>query len=326
MTNGRDKTPSKRKETVTRCMSCGNELVVIDKNGELAAKCYRQKCRNANITTPIRVSEFMRIPDGVNPAQLEKLFEAVKEGRLDIDTLLDPLASYRAIDGLLVVGVPEWEKAFMGPDNKNPLGLKPGWIPDVPLPSEWTPELFQKLVDLCKKPEWNCSPVLELELTEVSGVATSFVNLYGWFGVEHDGLGPGIIWPDLDYSNWFIKQGIKGWPDIPATLLARWKVGYVDFPDFTTKKHWENQQKIIAAKGLVTSSAASDALMLLLIKISYGKWYRTSTWARIATIHGGCPLDVSVSSGSLNVRDYWVPGSANGGLGASVEGVPNELK
>ena len=38
--------------------------------------------------------------------------------------------------------------------------------------------------------------------------------------------------------------------------------------------------------------------------------------------YGRCPLNVNVSSGSLNVNDNWDPENAHGDLGASVEIVP----
>ncbi|MDD5731433.1 MAG: hypothetical protein PHU42_00840 [Patescibacteria group bacterium] len=265
------------------------------------------------------------LPDSVDiePDLLARFFEAITRDEINLDDLLDPLAPYRAIDGLLVVGAAEWEKAMTGPNGENPLNLDKGWVPEVPLPEAWTPELLRKLVELCKRPEWNCIPVLQLELFGVARHKTSLVNLYNWFGVQHDGLGPGIIRPGIDYSNWFIKQGIEGWPHVPATDSERWRISYVDFPAFTTKKRWENQQKVTKEHGLINSSVTSDALMMLLLAINYRK-FRTSTWARTSTIYDERPLHV-IFYDSLDVYDYWHPENAHGLIGAAVEGVPLEL-
>ena len=313
-----------RRQTVTRCMSCGDELVVIGKSGEPEAVCHRQKCRKAKTTTPIRPIGFVRIPEGIDPEVASKILEAVRNGKLSVDQYFDPYVEYRAIDGLIFIGPAEIEQCFLGPNEGKLFSLEPGWCPRIPLPNTLSVEILQKVAKLCKTMGWETVPILWLALPEVARQPTSLRNQYGWWGVPHDNELGGCVRKDTMYSNWFVKDK-PDWSLEHAVTEPRWVLTY-ELPRWSTCKNWDNQQKEVKNRGLTVSPASRDHLMLDLVAIATGKRLRTTTWARTATICDGGPLRVDFSGDSSSVDQSWYPESAFDDVGVAVEGVPNSLE
>lgn len=281
-------------ETAVRTIvhpKCNKEIARVV-NGVLYVQCIRRRCK-----------EWVPLEDWVQQ---------------------DPLDPYRRIQGLIVIGPAEIEQAFLTADGGNPLDLKPGWCPRIPVP--YSVEQIKKLVELCQTREWRTTPVLWLALPEVGGQPTSFINQYKWWGVQHDNMGPGKVRQDVFWSNWYIgKSGPDyNWTREVATLQAQWHIGY-ELPALTTNLSWVKQQKAASERGLSIATAARDALMLNLVLTATGKYLRLTTYARTSTIYEGEPLDVSCSGESVHVDRNWNPDDAYGYVGAALEGVPLKL-
>lgn len=320
MVEGRGRRP---KEVVTRCMGCGDALVVVGPSGEPEVPCRRQRCRKAEISTPIRSAGFVRVPQGMDSGRALKILELAQAGKIPVDEFLDSLVEYRRIKNLIVIGPREIEKSFLGPNGENPLNLASGWCPQIPLPEKWTPELLAKLSELCETKEWSTAPILWLAPKEVGGKPTSLINQYGWWGMAHDGYDGGSVKKDTMWSNWFIKDQ-HAWALEPAVSDWTWRVGY-ELPQWSVDLNWQGQQKAVQDRGLTIASAASDALMLNLVAVATGRRLRIATWARTATICGGCSLGVSFRADGLDVRGFWHPGHVLAYLGVAAEGVPKAL-
>lgn len=232
-------------------------------------------------------------------------------------------ADYRNIRGLIFIGPKEWEKAMISRDrkNRNPLGIDTNWCPQPEVP--WTVDPIKKLVELCRTPEWNTTPILWLALPEVAGTPTSLVGQYSWWGVEHDSLGPGSVRADVFWSNWYHSRN-ESWKDQPAVTEPTWMIGY-EHPRWMAGKNWSRQQEVATEHGMSIATVTQDALMLNLRLASAGKRLRSTTWSRTRTICDGYPLLVLSHGNGLVVRDYWNPGRAAGDLAASVQGMPLEL-
>lgn len=232
------------------------------------------------------------------------------------------LVQYYQIEGLIVIGPHEWEKAVLGPKGENPLNLASGWCPQIPVP--YTVAQMRKLAEICKSREWATTPVLWLALPKVGDMPTSLVNQYGWWGVPHDNLGPGQIRSDIQWSSWFVEPKYD-WALEPAVTGPTWMIGY-EFPRWTIRLNWNNQQDAARKRKMLIATAYQDAMMCNLVAITTGKKFRTSTYSRTATICDGNPLHVywNLDRG-LNVYQSWRPGFAYDNVGASVEGIPVEL-
>lgn len=280
---------------------CGKGIARVI-NGVLHVECVRKGCR-----------EWAPLPGWVQ---------------------VTPLAEYRQIKDLIVVGPEEIEKAFLGPNGENPLMLTPGWCPRLPVP--YSVEQMKQLVELCQTKEWQTRVILWLALPEADGMSTSLIDQYVLWGVAHDGLGPGRIGQDVMWSNWFLGKDYL-WaktPPVSEPTWNFWKVGY-ELPCWSTNLDWEDQKEAARKKGLRVSTATSDTLMLNLVAIATGRKLRSTSWARTATIFDGrqlwvtfcsmSPLGVSSGGPGLCVDNYWVPEGATGSLGLAVEGVPSGL-
>ena len=68
----------------------------------------------------------------------------------------DPLADYRAIDGLVVLGDREIELAFRNLDGDNFGGLVDGWCRRIMTPVPYSPRQLTRLVRLCRTRKWCC--------------------------------------------------------------------------------------------------------------------------------------------------------------------------
>jgi len=230
----------------------------------------------------------------------------------------DPLKDYRKIKGLTIIGPKEWEKAMMSQnsDNLNPLGLPVGWCPQV-LVSK-TPKEIAVRVELAKK--WGTTVTLFLDLPKVGDQDTSLLNQYGWWGVPHDNLGPGVVRNDVFWSNWFI-QNSQDWARVASVLQPVWKIKY-ELPSWSTRKDWEKQKQVVAEhERLTVSTATSDTLFLNMMSIVFGKKLRPATYARTTTIYDGLPLGVHSYDEGVDVRGGWHPEFVDGDLGVAVEEV-----
>jgi len=233
------------------------------------------------------------------------------------------LEVYRQIEGLIVIGPEEWEQAMRGPNGENPLGLSENWCPRSPLPPTWTSENLNRLAELCHTPKWNCTPVLQLELHEVAGQPITLKQMYEWWGVAHDSLGPGTL-HNVDWSNWPITEG-HNFASEPANEETRWVLRYMDFPAYTTMLPWERQQQETKKNGLAISNVASDVLTMSLCAI-LGRKFRTQTWARTSTPFKGRPLEVGwVGGDGVSVSQFYSPENAHENIGAAAEVVSRSL-
>jgi hypothetical protein len=299
--------------------------VLLNKVVPISARKWGEVARQLEEKFQIGNPEVQALLDANRIADLAAVFNGTKMVQ-DFDIL----APFRKIRGLIVIGSKEWEKALRF-NGKDPMGLGQNWclrnfslVTDTPNgPVELTPELMIKLVKLCQTPEWNCTPVLELELMEVGGKPTSLETQYSLWGVGHDGRGPGSVRQDTMWSNWFI--GKHDWAKESATVKVVLKVKYLDFPAWSTMKNWNDQQKAAEERGLTIASAPSDALTMNLVAIAKGKRFRETTYARTCTIYARSPLHVDFSDSSLRVIDDWSPESVDSAVVAAVEGVPLEL-
>lgn len=230
----------------------------------------------------------------------------------------DPLAKYRRIRNLTVIGPAEWRKALM--TKENPLNLPANWQPECPTLPEL--EKMKAIAKLSLSKAWDTPAILWLALQEVSGQPTSLANQYKWWGVPHDGMGPGNIRKDVFYSNWFI--GKYDWANEPAVTEPTWIVGY-ELPIWTTSKNRRNQQLAVSEHGMNIATATRDALMLNLVLAATGKRLRRTTYARTTTICDGYPLVVGSFDDGVYVGRCWDPDDGFDRVGASVEGVSKEL-
>jgi len=262
----------------------------------------------------------------VDPAvTLQGLQQLIEGSRVTVPAIhlqADPYTEYRQVKGLVFIGPSEWEKAMTSRDrrNRNPLGLKAGWCPKPDL--QYPVDQLQKLVVLCRTPEWNTISVVWLALPEVASTSTSLVGQYSWWGIRHDNMGPGNVRKDVFWSNWFHSQD-ETWKDEPAVIEPTWMLGF-EHPRWTTGKNWIRQQEVATDHGMTISTVAQDTLMLNLMA-SAGKRPRLSTWSRTSTVYGGDPLLVRSNAYGVYVYSYWSPQNALDNLAASVQGMPSGL-
>lgn len=258
----------------------------------------------------------------VNTAATLTGLQVLIEGHREIATNDDSSVAYRRISNLIVIGPEEWEKAFRTPEGGDPFNLGTGWCPrDIPVP--WIPAQMATLAKLCKGRNWKTRIVLWLALPEVGGLPTTLTNQYKWFGVGHDGKGPGEIRQNVFWSNWFVGKNYV-WADEPAVIEPTWMIGY-ELPEWTMNKNWQNQQNVAQEHGMSIATASRDALMLNLVLAATGKKLRLTTYARTTTVCGSSPLDVDSDDVGVFVRSHWNPGNVHDALGLTVEGVPVEL-
>ena len=229
--------------------------------------------------------------------------------------ITDPLAPYRQIEGLFVVGPAELDRLFRLEAEGNPLELEPSWVREVPVPPECDEWLRSKhwLTE-----SWETRAVLTLVPPKVGNIPTSLAGLYQLLGVPHDGREGGIIRQDVFWSNWFVNQP---WANEPAVTEWEWLLVY-EHPLWTTEKSWTKQQEAAQEKGMPIATVALDTWALNMAFAVYGVRLRNTTWSRTSTIVGGSPLEVGSPGDSVRVPRRWLPGYAYGSVAASVRGVP----
>jgi len=228
----------------------------------------------------------------------------------------DPLARYRQIKGLYVVGPKELDTLFR--TEANPLGLEPGWVPQIPVPPELDEWLRSK--HWLRDATWKTRAVLTLVPPKVGNIPTSLVGQYQLLGVSHDGQTGGIIRQDVFRSNWFVGPGYD-WANEPAVTDWEWVLVY-ERPLWTTEKNWAKQQEAAREYGMTIAPAAQDAWALNLVLAVHGVRPRNTTWSRTSTFSDGCPLEVGSGGDGVLVPRTWGPVVASGLVAASVRGVP----
>lgn len=315
-------------EVETRCMSCGDVLAVVGPSGESEVPCRRPRCRRNGTTTPIRPHGYIRVPEGMDGKYGSRVLEAIQSSRIPmsaIEQYLDPLYRYRQINGLIVIGPAELDRACKKkddpenpPDNPNPLGLKEGWITDIEVP----PDIDKCICsEIWRADEWATRAVLALILPEIAGRKTSLINQQKLWGVPHDGFIGGTVRQDVFWLPSWIAQLNHDWANEPAVTEPQWVLIY-EHPLWTTGKNWTNQQRAAAERGMAIATAALDAFVLNVVLAAKGIQLRPNSWSRTSTIAGGCPLRVVSRDGSVGVSRDWGPEDAYGFLAASVRGVP----
>jgi len=233
------------------------------------------------------------------------------------------LAPYRQIEGLVVVGLAEVERAFLGPKGKNPLNLPAGWCEAIAPPLQFTPETMARVAEYCRTDDWQCAPALVFELHEVAGKPTSLLQMQEWFGYSHDGYSPGTIQQDIHYSNWYCAEQYRKqkWATAPIVPCPRWAVRYLPHPKWATLKTYAAQLEAVERfPGLRTAEAAGEAWMMDILTANDQR-YRQSTWTCTATKVDGWPLDVGLIDGGVRVCQHCYPECVCGRVGLAVEGV-----
>lgn len=270
---------------------CGKEIARV-KGGVLHVQCLRRSCK-----------QWVPLPGWVQE---------------------DPLAQYYRIPNLIVIGPAQIEKALLTSSGENPLDLRPGWCPLIPLP--YSVKQMEAVADLCRTDDWATVPILWLALPLVGGKPTSLVNQYQWWGVCHDGKPPGKVRNNVFWSKWYIQSGPEyNFSKKTAVAQATWNISY-ELPAWSTGKSWDDQQSEAKRRGMTIAPVAHDALMMNLVLASTDRRLRADTWARTSTICGGRPLGVYCHGDGVHVHRYWGPDGASGGVGAALEGVPLELR
>lgn len=291
---------------------CGKEIVrIID--GVLHVQCLRRGCR-----------EWVPIYGWAETGQIMRVMELILTDQVrleDVLALADPLVDYRQIEGLIVIGPTELDKACHGPNGENPLELQPGWIPNVPVPADldqWIRSLTWR-----DSPEWATRATLVLTPPEIGGIPTSLIGQNKIWGVSHDRIPAGRVRQDVFWSNYFVQPNYD-WAREPATDGWRWTLAY-EHPLWMTKLNWDNQKQAALQRGMQISSVAQDAFVLNAVLAATGIRLRSATWSRTCTVYGGYPLNVHSCGNGVGVDGRWAPGGAGGLLAASVQGMPPGL-
>lgn len=260
-----------------------------------------------------------KVEIGVVPFELAmEGIQQIADGNFMVNSN-DPAEPYRGIKGLTIIGPLEYERVAMGKEGQNYLDLKPGWCPRFPVPL--SVKEIRARVKLAR--QWDTNATLMLDIPKIGVFPTSLENQSFWFAVPHNGSDPGVIHPDIFWSNWFMGQG-HDWAKKPSVLEPTWKIKY-ELPNWTIRKTWEEQKSVIADHHLINATATSDALYLNLTLALTGKRLRLNTWARTSTISDRCPLGVGSDGDGVRVNQRRSPASVGDGLGAAVEEVLGPL-
>ena len=156
----------------------------------------------------------------------------------DVIALCDPLAKYRNIEELFIVGPQELDTLFRI-DSGNPLSLREGWIPQPPSIDPRTDAWIRSCI-WRDSPEWKTRAALILVPPMIGDIPTSLVGQNKLLGVAHDGYPAGIIRQDVFYSNWFVQPNFN-WVNEPAVKGWQWLLVYEN-PLWTTRSNWSSQQ------------------------------------------------------------------------------------
>lgn len=276
---------------------CGKGIArVID--GVPHVECTRKGCR-----------EWVPLEGFVKRDTLRGAIDLIISGQIRaadviaLAALPDPLAEYRQIEGLIVVGPAELDKVCrsLNSDNPNPLGLADGWIPDIPVPDEWDQWIHSGIWRDDKN--WQTRAALILTPPEIAGIPTSPIGQNKIWGVPHDGLPGGIVRQDVFWSNYFVKPNYD-WANTPAVSEWQWQLGY-EHPVWITRQNWPKQQKSAESRGMPVASVAADTFILNAVLAAYGVRLRASTYSRTSTVFDGYPLDVGSLAGGVCVRQHW---------------------
>lgn len=316
----------RRPVVVTKCMSCGDGLVIVGPSGELEVPCNRQRCRKAGVSTPIRPAGFIRVPEGMDTEHGLSILEAFQNGRIPasvIEQFIDSLYEYRQIKGLIVIGPSELDRACRGnnADNQNPLDLKNDWIPTIEVPTAMDQWIRSEKWRTDK--HWATRAALVLTPPKIAGIPMSLIGQQKIWGVPHDNIAPGRVRQDVFWSNWFVGPNYE-WANVPAVTDWQWMLIY-EHPLWTTKKSWDKQKSADSEMKMQISTAAQDAFALNVVLASTGIRLRATTYSRTSSIYDGYPLSVSSHVHGVYVFQRWNPGSEYDDLAASVQGVPLEL-
>ena len=286
---------------------CGKEIA-REINGVLHVYCVRKGCK-----------VWVPIEDFLSREQVRKAIDLLLSGQVspaDVIALSDPLAEYRQIEGLFVVGPQELDKLFRIETKGNPLGLSEGWIPEIPSIDSRTDAWIRSCI-WRDDPEWDTRIALVLVPPKIGNVPTSLVGQNKLLGIAHDGIHGGIIRKDVLFSDWFVLQN-DGWANEPATKGWQWLLIY-EHPLWTTGMKRVDQWKVAKEKGMNISSAVQDAWGLNMVRAVYDVSFRFSTYSRTSTVCGGNPLCVGSLGDGVSVDRHWSPSYVDGNIAASVQ-------
>ena len=257
------------------------------------------------------------VPFGPTMVGLQFLVEGKK-----ITPLKDPLAEYRAIDDLIIIGPWEIENVFLGLNGENSLGLKPCWCPYIPVPK--SVEEIRNRVELAKK--WGTTATLFLDFPEVDGQPTSLVNQFKWFSEKkyRDDLDSGIVRKlmCIDQSTEKVLRKKHPWIFEPSVKKLVWKIKYGVSPDWSRELIWEEQKKVTHEHCLTVSTATSH-LLYSNIMAGAGYWWREHMCERTSTFENKRPLFTASYEDDRIIHLYctWAPEIVDPKLGVAVEEV-----
>ena len=294
---------------------CGKEVARII-NGVLHVPCVRRGCKG----------EHVALNDWVQRDRMAEAIKAILSGAVSpeqVMALTDPLADYRQTDGLILIGPEELDRACHGPNGENPLGLKSGWIPEVPVPTDldrWIRSLVWR-----DHKDWQTRAALVLTPPEIGGIPTSLIGQNAIWGVAHDGTPAGQVRQDVFWSNYFVRPCHEGnpgfaWAKDTAADEWRWTLAY-EHPVWTAQKNWAKQQEAASKRQMPIMSVARDTFALNAVLAAAGIRLRPATWSRTCTIYDGYPLDVYSYGYGVHAGRDWNPENASAGFAASVEGI-----
>lgn len=253
---------------------CGKPIVKII-GGVLHVECLRKGCG----------SEWVPLEGWFEVNQAYELLRFLFSGHItpmDSLTLIDPVAKYRHIENLVILGPAEIEMAFLGVDGANPLNLPAFWCPRIPVP--WTVDQMEELSALCKTEEWATKPILWLALPEIKGEPTTLANQYGWWGQEeikdhfYGDVGPGKINPFQLPHLGYLRKEFKLRTSTAADTVE-WRIGY-EFPKWAYNLGWKEQWEVALHRGVKVSRLTSESMMMSLYFAVSGKKLRYDHFVR----------------------------------------------
>lgn len=225
--------------------------------------------------------------------------------------------------GFVVIGPKEVENAFLAADGNNPLGLKSGWCPNIPLP--WSSELLMKLALYCKETHFNSTPILWLAIPKVNGKPTSLLHQYRWWGcnlsrIYYNNLRPQFAGGHLITIHDKIIEK-------PVTTKFKWKISYL-YPLWLDDKIYREQIEMAKQFGYLISDIVSTSFIMNLMMANYPEmispmFIRTNTFIKSLS---DISLSIHLDRSKVIMIDHsYDPNSRNRMLFLAIEGIPNNL-
>lgn len=309
---------------------CGKP-VAKDIGGVLHVQCVRRGCK-----------EWVPLSGYFKSGEYRPVIDLLKSGDLLMDDALrlaDPCNRYRGIEGLFVVGRRELDLLFRtevcpyGPKKAsyiqpvyNPLNLKQGWIPYVPITEELDEWIRSEKWRTDEK--WRTRAALVLAPHSVGGIPTSLIGQNRLLGAGRDesedregrvsAARPyGIIRGNVF---WGPSQSEECWANEPASADWRWAFIY-ESPVCIMSKKWAQQQEVAMHYGMPIATAALDAWCSNMVRAVYDVPFRRHVFSRTCTDDRGTRIQVDTGYKHVSIC-YDFEDRAEKAWTASLEGAP----